>query len=231
MSHRDQDGHIAPGSHSQDLLAVFRWLLADADLSGIRFRADSSFSARGLILRALLWVWSDQAALARRFAAARKIADKLFPWDVPASVSYQAFLKRLVRWTGTLVAALTFALRRRMQATPTSPAASGSGPPPPVTRCPFHWPEAGTCSAATPPESQRSLGRSLPTTAGSAAGLRRGECLPDESLRSEILRSEILRSGSLHSELLRSGSLHSELLRSGSLRSELLRSGSLRSAS
>jgi hypothetical protein len=115
MSHRDQERHIAPKPHAQDLLAVFRWLLADVDCSKIRFREDCSFSARGLIVAALLWVWSDQDALTRRFTAARKIAHKLWPGDVPASISYQAFLKRLVRWTAPLMAVLTLSLRQRMQ--------------------------------------------------------------------------------------------------------------------
>ena len=115
MSHRDRDGHIAPGTHAQDLLSVFRWLLGKVELSGVVFRRDSSFSPRGLALTALLWVWSDQVALTRRFSAARKIAHKLWSESVPASVSYQAFLKRLVRWTRVLVTAMMLVLRQRMR--------------------------------------------------------------------------------------------------------------------
>jgi len=115
MSHRDRDGHIAPGSHAQDLLTALDWLLTGTDLSSIGFRRDSSFSPRGLVLTALLWVWSDEAALTRRMAAARKIARRLCPQGAPQSVSYQAFLKRLVRWTAPLVLMLTLALRQRMQ--------------------------------------------------------------------------------------------------------------------
>lgn len=115
MSHRDQDGHIASASHAQDLCVVFRWLLAGIDWKSIAFRRESCFSPRGLALVALLWSWSDQTALTQRFARALKIARRLFACDVPRTISYQAFMKRLVRWTGPLRAVLSAALRGRMQ--------------------------------------------------------------------------------------------------------------------
>lgn len=117
MPHRDSGGDTASASHAQDLRRVFRWLLEGVDLEGegIGFRQESSCSPRGLLLMALLWVWSDEATLTRRCAAAQKIARWLCPCDVWAGVSYQAFLKRLVRWSGPLLAALTQALRRRMR--------------------------------------------------------------------------------------------------------------------
>lgn len=115
MSHRDPEGHIAPRSHAQDLVRVFEWLLAGVDLGGVGFRRDSHCSPRGLMLLALLWVWSEESTLGRRCAAAQKIAGRLWPADVRARVSYQAFLKRLVRWSRPLLATITILLRARMQ--------------------------------------------------------------------------------------------------------------------
>jgi hypothetical protein len=50
-----------------------------------------------------------------RFVTARKIAEHLYRPQQDFAGSVQAFLKLLVRWTGTLVAILQAAFRRRMQ--------------------------------------------------------------------------------------------------------------------
>lgn len=115
MSHRDQDGHIASGSHAQDLLAAFQWLLQGVDGRSIGWRTDCSWTVQSLMATALLWAFSDEHALTRRFTAAHKIARKLFGRAVPQKASYQAFLKLLVRWTVPLMAALMTVLRGRMR--------------------------------------------------------------------------------------------------------------------
>lgn len=117
MSHRDQRRHNALPSYAQDLREVFQWLLAGTEFRALRWRRDSSFSPRGLVLAALLWVWSEESTLTHRFQTARQIARRLWPRDVPARVSYQAFLKLLVRWSDLLLVSLKQALRQRLSTT------------------------------------------------------------------------------------------------------------------
>lgn len=115
MSHRDGTVHSSSNSHAQDLLCVIEWLLAGIDLGSMRLRADCRWIASGLMKAALLWAWSEEPALTRRFKAMLKIVRKLWPREVPSSCSYQAFLKLLVRWTEPLMFALKSNLRMRMQ--------------------------------------------------------------------------------------------------------------------
>lgn len=115
MSHRDQDGHIAGGENAQDLHTIFQWLLGGMSCAGIAWRPNCSCSPQGLILTGLLWAWSDEAALTRRFSRALKIAYTLSPEGVPRKLSYQAFLKLLVKWTPLLIGLLVESLRERMK--------------------------------------------------------------------------------------------------------------------
>lgn len=115
MSHRDQDGHTGSASHAQDLSAAVEWLLQGVDEQSIQLREDCGWTVKGLVAASLLWAWSDEAALTRRFTAARKIAARLLPAAVPSQGSYQAFTKLLVRWTAALMAAVMLALRARMR--------------------------------------------------------------------------------------------------------------------
>ena len=115
MSRRDRDGHTPNSRNAQDLAAVFQWLLDTANLNSIAFRRESGWLPRGLCVAVLLWCWSDQTALTQRFQTALKIARRVCPNGVPRQLSYQAFMKLLVRWTGPLVVALTAALRGRME--------------------------------------------------------------------------------------------------------------------
>ena len=62
---------------------------------------------------ALLWVWSDEITLTGRFAAVFRIASRLWPREISQSISYQAFMKRLVRWTEPLLVPLQQALQQR----------------------------------------------------------------------------------------------------------------------
>lgn len=127
MSHRDRHVHTASAWHAQDLGEVFSWLLRGVNFAAIGLRQGSLFSPRGLALVGLLWVWSDKSTLMERFTRALKIGRRLsesevsagvpadVPADVPESISYQAFLKLLVRWSGPLRLVLAAALRGRMQ--------------------------------------------------------------------------------------------------------------------
>src|SRR6476646_5428316 len=115
MSHRDQCRRNSFPAGAQDLKMVISWLLAEADFGGLKPPKDGRWSFRGLVVMALLWVWSDEATLTGRFSAVLQIAGRLWPRDVPRSISYQAFTKRLVRWTAALLAPLQHTLRQRLK--------------------------------------------------------------------------------------------------------------------
>jgi Transposase DDE domain len=115
MSHQDTDGHTASAAHHQDIKRALDWLLASARLSDLTFRGECSWTPTGLIFMAILWAWSDEKSLTKRFFHARKV---VIAMDILArcpAATYQAFIKMLTTWTVVLAAALFDALRRRMQ--------------------------------------------------------------------------------------------------------------------
>jgi hypothetical protein len=115
MSHRDRRRRNPFSAGAQDLKAVVAWLMMEADFGALQAPKDSRWSFRGLVLMALMWVWSEEATLTGRFSAVLQLAGSLWPRDVPQTISYQAFLKRLVRWTPAFLAVLQGPLRQRMQ--------------------------------------------------------------------------------------------------------------------
>lgn len=115
MSHRDQCHRHSFPAAAQDLKAVISWLLAEADFGGLKPPKDGRWSFRGLVIMALLWVWSEETTLTGRFSAVLQIAGRLWPRDVPQGISYQAFTKRLVRWTAALLVPLQHTLRQRLK--------------------------------------------------------------------------------------------------------------------
>jgi len=46
-----------------------------------------------LVFAAVLWAWSDESTLGKRFTAARKLVIKMFPWQKKPGESYQGFIK------------------------------------------------------------------------------------------------------------------------------------------
>lgn len=115
MSHRDGTRHTTSALNAQSLRAAFEWLLDGIQTDHIVFRDDARATPAGLILTALLWVWSGRSTLGRRLPQAQRIAGWIDPAGAGDRVSHQAFMKRLVRWTGALIAALAITLRGRMQ--------------------------------------------------------------------------------------------------------------------
>jgi hypothetical protein len=89
-------------------------LLAEVDPSGIVFRIDCGWSVRSLVVAALIWAWSGRASLQERLAQSRRLVGRLGVGSSPQKVSYQAFLKLLVRWTPELRSRLMSAYRSRM---------------------------------------------------------------------------------------------------------------------
>lgn len=116
MSHQDSDGHTASAPHHQALNQALDWLLSSACLSQVAFREECTWTPKALIFTAILWAWSDETALTERFARARKAVIAMAVLAGVPARSYQAFLKLLRTWTGTLTVALVAAFRRRMQA-------------------------------------------------------------------------------------------------------------------
>ena len=114
MSHQDTDGLTPLPRQLQDLKRVLDWLVRPADLAGITFRRDCSWTPGALIFAALLWSWSDEKTLTQRFSLARKAVALMAILPCVPATTYQAFLKMLRTWTPRLAVALVVALRGRM---------------------------------------------------------------------------------------------------------------------
>jgi Transposase DDE domain len=115
MSHQDTDGLTSSTPHHQALKAALDWLLVAARLSDLTFRGDCSWTPKGLIFMAILWAWSDEKSLTRRFSHARKVVMAIGILTRIPAATYQAFLKMVTTWTVALAITLTDAFRRRMQ--------------------------------------------------------------------------------------------------------------------
>jgi Transposase DDE domain len=116
MSHQDTDGLTDSAAHHQALKQALDWLLVSARRLDLGFREDCSWTTKGLIFVAILWAWSDEKSLTRRFSQARKVVMMMgILTGIPAG-SYQAFIKLLRTWTVALSTVLFDAFRQRMQA-------------------------------------------------------------------------------------------------------------------
>lgn len=118
MSHQDTDGLTAPPLQLQDLRRSLGRLADPADLAGIAFRRDCSWTPKALIFAAVLWSWSDERTLTDRVALARKAVALMGILSRAPATTYQAFLKLLLRWTPRLAGALLEAFRGRMRTAP-----------------------------------------------------------------------------------------------------------------
>src|SRR3954447_26962667 len=115
MSHQGTNGLTCSTPHHQALKRSLDWLLASARLSDLTFRGDCSWTPKGLIFMAILWAWSDEKSLTKRFSHARKVVIAMDILARAPAATYQAFLKMLATWTVVLTTALFDALRRRMR--------------------------------------------------------------------------------------------------------------------
>ena len=68
-----------------------------------------------LVFAAVLWVWSDESTLAKRFTAARKLVMKMFPGQKKPGTSYQGFIKALRKRTAKLFEVILPGLRSLMR--------------------------------------------------------------------------------------------------------------------
>jgi Transposase DDE domain len=115
MSHQDSDVHTDSVAHHQALKRALDWLFAPVSLSDLAFREDCSWTPKGLIFMAILWAWSDEKSLTRRFSLARKVVMAMGILERIPAASYQAFMKLLRSWTVTLSMTLCDTFRRRMR--------------------------------------------------------------------------------------------------------------------
>jgi hypothetical protein len=115
MSHQDQDCRTPSRTNAQDLRAAIRGLLGDCKWEGIRFRRDCRWAVSGLVTAALVWAFSSKQTLTARFDQALKFARQLGRSLAPATTSYQAFLKLLVRWTAALRLEIALEYQRVME--------------------------------------------------------------------------------------------------------------------
>ncbi len=80
-----------------------------------RVGVKASWKARMLAFTAVLWVWSDESSLGKRFVTARKLVSTMFRWQEKPGTSYQGFIKALHKWQAELFAVILPCLRKRMQ--------------------------------------------------------------------------------------------------------------------
>src|SRR5437764_7870832 len=106
MPHQDQ-GRLSVRS-------ALEWIARPGMFQRVSFRKDSRWTPASLVQAALLWAWSEEAALVDRFFTAQEVIAQQ-SGEQHESVSYQAFLKLLRRRTAMLLAALVAVLQRRME--------------------------------------------------------------------------------------------------------------------
>ncbi len=88
-----QDAKIVVNHKSlQDALS---FVLAPEIFAKLRSKVNVLWKPRLLAFMAVLWVWSDQETLTKRFTSARKVVIKLFRWQSEPGTSYQGFTKAL----------------------------------------------------------------------------------------------------------------------------------------
>ncbi|HUQ69051.1 MAG TPA: IS4 family transposase [Planctomycetaceae bacterium] len=91
------------------------WLVDEEMFADLRVHGNSGWSLRGLTVTALLWAVSGEAGLVERFHQALVVVTAWFPRGLGA-LTYQGFVKALVRWTETLRPRLLARWRQRLRA-------------------------------------------------------------------------------------------------------------------
>jgi hypothetical protein len=92
---------------------VFRRLVPERIFADLPVHGNSGWSHRTLVRTALLWAWSASPALTDRLAEATAVMAERDP--AFRAISFQAFRKRLVRWSERLLDRLLPWLRGRMR--------------------------------------------------------------------------------------------------------------------
>ena len=115
MSHRDSR-KIPLAGNAKALQQALQLLFTGAVFATISFRGDCQWTPQGLCAAAMLWACSGELTLTERWGQARRIAPVMVRGQKLVTVSYQAFLTLLKRWTDRLRDVLLGALRKRIPA-------------------------------------------------------------------------------------------------------------------
>ncbi len=99
----------------QTLRDALNWAMPASSFGMCRVGVNTFWKARMLVFAAVLWVWSDDSTLAKRFTAARKLVIKMFPWQEKPGTSYQGFIKALHKQKKKLFEVILPRLRSLMQ--------------------------------------------------------------------------------------------------------------------
>ena len=94
---------------------ALKWVMPANSFGACRFGVNTLWKARMLAFSAILWVWSDESTLGKRFIAARKRVIKMFAWQEQPGTSYQGFTKALHKRKEELFAVILPRLRHLMQ--------------------------------------------------------------------------------------------------------------------
>jgi len=94
---------------------ALRWVLPTSIFAACRVGVKTSWKARMLAFAAVLWAWSDERTLGKRFVTARKLVIKMFRWQEEPGTSYQGFIKALQKRKEELFAVILPQLRKLMR--------------------------------------------------------------------------------------------------------------------
>ena len=108
-----RDGEVVVNHVS--LRDALRWALPTSIFATCRLGVKTSWKARMLVFAAVLWVWSDERTLGKRFVTARKLVIKMFRWQEEPGTSYQGFIKALRKQKEKLFAVIMPQLRKLMR--------------------------------------------------------------------------------------------------------------------
>jgi len=94
---------------------ALRWAMPSIIFAACRVGVKASWKASMLTFAAVLWAWSDEQTLGKRFLTARKLVIKMFRWQDEPGTSYQGFIKALHKWKERLFAVILPQLRELMR--------------------------------------------------------------------------------------------------------------------
>jgi hypothetical protein len=95
--------------------SALKWVMPANIFGAWRLGVKGSWKGRILAFAAVLWVWSHENTLGKRFVSARKLVMKMFRWQADPGTSYQGFIKALHKWTEELFKVILPRLRHLMR--------------------------------------------------------------------------------------------------------------------
>lgn len=98
MSHQDGNSEQRIVVNHEAIWQAINSLFTAKAFRQVKVRQGSKWTARMLVVVALLWAWSKADGLKARFHEARKVAAKLFRWLPKPGKTYNGFMKQLRKW-------------------------------------------------------------------------------------------------------------------------------------